>query len=137
MGKKKQRVLFICTNNSARSQMGEGLLTAKFGNRYEVFSAGTSPTQVNPYALSVMKEKGIDISGHKSKSLTEFQEDKFDIVVTVCESARESCPFFSGGRIVHKGFSDPAALKGTNEEKQEAFRKSRDEIDDWIKAYFS
>jgi len=97
---------------------------------------GTHPTSVNPFALRVSKEINIDIFGYRSKNLNEFLDEKFDIVVTVCESARESCPFFLGGRIVHQGFRDPSVLQGTEEEILAAFRKSRDEIEDWIKEYF-
>lgn len=137
MSSKRQSVLFICTNNSARSQMAEGLLRARFGDIYDVSSAGTHPTSVNPFALRVLKEINIDISKQRSKSLNEFSEKKFDIVVTVCESARESCPFFSGEKIIHQEFRDPSFLEGTEEENLKAFRKSRGEIDDWIKTYFT
>lgn len=134
---KKQHVLFICTHNSARSQMAEGLLRAKFGDLYDVSSAGTNPTKINPYAVRVLKEIGIDISGQPSKNLNEFRNKKIDIVVTVCDSVRDSCPFFSGGRIIHRGFQDPSVVRETEEEKLAAFRKSRDEIGDWLKMYFT
>lgn len=134
---KKQRVLFVCTHNSARSQMAEGLLKARFGDLYDVLSAGTNPTKINPYAVFVLKEIGIDISGQRSKNLNEFLDEKFDFVVTVCDSAKESCPFFPGRRILHRGFQDPSMVWGAEEEKLAEFRKSRDEIDDWIKKYFT
>ncbi len=134
---KKQRLLFICTHNSARSQMAEGLLRAKFGALYDVSSAGNDPNGVKPHAKLVLKEINIDISGQRSKNLNEFLDEKFDIVVTFCDSVRESCPFFPGSRIVHKGFQDPSVVRSTEDEKLAAFRKSRDEIDDWIKKYFT
>ena len=129
----KKRVLFICTHNSARSQMAEGLLKALYGDKYEVFSAGTHPTRVNPYAIEVMKEIGIDISNHYSKSVNEFLGMKIDYVVTVCDSAKEECPYFPGGKAyIHKSFEDPSSVVGTHEEKLEVFRKVRDEIKKWI-----
>ena len=131
--KKKQKVLFICTHNSARSQMAEGLLRALYGDQYDVYSAGTQPTKVNPYAVKVMSEIGIDISNHRSKNVREFFGMKFDYVVTVCDHARETCPFFPGGKkYLHKGFLDPSNFKGTDEEKLRMFRRVRDEIRDWI-----
>ena len=134
---KKQRVLFICTHNSARSQMAEGLLRNRFGDFYDVSSAGTHPTSLKPYAVHVLKEIGIDISWQQSKNLNDFLDEKFDIIITVCESARESCPFFPGEQILHQGFQDPSVVQGTEEKKLAAFRKSRDKIDDWIKTYFT
>ena len=113
MVKPKQKVLFICTHNSARSQMAEGLLNALYGDRYEAYSAGTQPTEVNPYAIKVMAEMGIDISKHRSKSVEEFRGKKFDYVVTVCDHAKETCPFFPGGeKYLHQGFKDPSDLRG-------------------------
>jgi len=88
--------------------MAEGLLKHLFGDKYEVHSAGVHPTRVNPYAIEVMREKGIDISGQKSKSIEEFRGKDFDLVVTVCDDAKESCPFFPGKKVIHKGFEDPA-----------------------------
>ena len=133
----KKGILFICTHNSARSQMAEGLLNHLFGDRYKAFSAGTKPSGVNPLAIEVMKEIGIDISNHRSKSLKEFEGQEFDYVVTVCDSAKEECPYFSGGRKhIHKSFTDPSGYKGTEEEKLEFFRKVRDEIRDWIEETF-
>ncbi len=117
--------------------MAEGLLKAMFGDLLDVSSAGTNPTKINPYAVLVLKEIGIDISGQQSKNLNEFRDKKIDIVVTVCDSVRDSCPFFPGGRIIHRGFQDPSVVGGTEEEELAAFRKSRDEIGDWIKEYFT
>ncbi|HPE63650.1 MAG TPA: arsenate reductase ArsC [Methanothrix sp.] len=129
----KPRVLFVCTNNSARSQMAEGLLRHLHGDRYEVFSAGTFPTEVHPLAIRAMAERGVDISGHRSKSLDEFRGAEFDLVVTVCDRAREACPFFpGGGKRVHQSFPDPAAAAGTEEERLCAFRDVRDAIEAWI-----
>ena len=129
----KPRVLFVCTNNSARSQMAEGLLRHLHGDRYEVFSAGTFPTEVHPLAIRAMAERGVDISGHRSKSLDEFRGAEFDLVVTVCDRAKEACPFFpGGGKRVHQSFPDPAAAAGTEEERLCAFRDVRDAIEAWI-----
>jgi arsenate reductase len=121
------RVLILCTGNSARSQMAEGLLRALSRGALEVHSAGTKPSQVNPLAIEAMKESGIDISGHRSKSVQEFAAQRFDIVITVCDNARETCPIFPGapGRI-HWSFPDPAAVEGSHEEKLRAFRDVRD-----------
>ncbi|AGK61940.1 protein tyrosine phosphatase [Archaeoglobus sulfaticallidus PM70-1] len=131
MRRMKKKVLFLCTENSARSQMAEGLLRALYGDRFEVYSAGIKPKTVNPNAVKVMREIGIDISSQKSKSVEEFRGMKFDLVVTVCDDAKENCPFFPGKKIVHKSFTDPA--KSNN---LDAFRKVRDEIRKWIIEYF-
>lgn len=129
---KKQTVLFLCTNNSARSQMAEGLLNTLFKSKYQAFSAGITPRQVNPYAIEVMKELGIDISDNRSKSIEEFRDVTFDYVVTVCDNAKESCPFFPGKKILHKSFEDPAKFNGEIEEILSKFKKVRDEIKQWI-----
>jgi len=124
-----KRVLFICTHNSARSQMAEGLVNHDLTGKVEAFSAGTDPTFVNPLAVAVMKELGIDISGHRSKSIDEFVNEKFDFVITLCDHAAESCPvFFGGTRRMHMGFPDPSAITGTEQEKLAFFRKLRDQI---------
>ncbi len=137
MPTEKKRVLFICTHNAARSQIAEGLLRAFHGDCYEVFSAGTEPDRVSPYAISVMDEIGIDISIHRAKNVTEFLEQKFDYVITVCDSANESCPYFPGGKkILHQSFADPSALMGTEEEITAGFRRIRDEIKSWIENEF-
>lgn len=133
----KKKVLFICTHNSARSQMAEGLLNSLYGNRYEALSAGTDPTKVNPCARKVMSELGIDISKHCSKSANEFIEQEFDYVITICDHAKETCPFFPGGKKrFHKSFEDPASFKGNEADTLSVFRKVRDEIKDWISKEF-
>ncbi|MEM1513729.1 MAG: arsenate reductase ArsC [Candidatus Thermoplasmatota archaeon] len=133
----KQKVLFICMHNSARSQMAEGFLRAMCGEYYEAYSAGVQPSEVNPYAIKVMSEIGIDISKHRSKSIDEFYGIKFDYIVTVCDDAKEACPFFPGGKkYVHKGFIDPSKYEATEEEKLMIFRKVRDEIKEWIEKEF-
>ncbi|MEO0072096.1 MAG: arsenate reductase ArsC [candidate division WOR-3 bacterium] len=129
----KKKVLFICTHNSARSQMAEGLLNYLYGDKYEAYSAGTKPTVVNPYAIRVMHEIGIDITHHRSKSVQEFFDQDIDYVVTVCDHANETCPFFPGGRIkMHQGFKDPSSNGGSEEEILNEFRKIRDEIKNWL-----
>jgi arsenate reductase len=121
------RVLILCTGNSARSQMAEGLLRGLSRAGIEVHSAGTKPSQVNPLAIEAMKETGIDISGHRSKSVEEFAAQRFDIVITVCDNAREACPIFPGApERIHWSFPDPAAVEGSHEEKLRAFRVVRD-----------
>ncbi len=127
----KKRVLVLCTGNSARSQMAEGLLRQLAGDRFEVFSAGTRPAGLNPNAVTAMAELGIDISGHRSKSVDEFTGKQFDYVITVCDTAKESCPFFSGGeKRIHRGFEDPAASPG--EQQLERFRRVRDQLSSWL-----
>ena len=125
----KKRILILCTGNSARSQMAEGLLRHDAGDRFEVFSAGTKPGHVRPEAVAAMRELGIDISGHRSKSVDEFSGLPFDYVLTVCDNAKESCPVFLGKTILmHHNFEDPAALQGSEEERLAFFRRIRDEI---------
>src|SRR5664279_2739921 len=115
---KKQRILFLCTHNSARSQMAEGLLRNLAGDRFVVFSAGTQATLVRPLAIRVMAELGIDISGQKSKTLERYLEKQFDAVITVCDRANESCPVFFGAlRRLHWSFPDPSQATGTEEEQ--------------------
>lgn len=134
---KKTRLLVLCTGNSARSQMAEGLFRAMGGADYEVFSAGTKPSQVRPEAIAVMREIGIDISAHRSKSVDEFARQHFDYVVTVCDNARDSCPAFpGGGQRVHWSLQDPAAVQGTEEERGTAFRRVRDQIQTRVNAFF-
>ena len=133
----KKKVLFICTHNSARSQMAEGILRTLYGDRYEAYSAGTQPTKVNPYAIKVMSEIGIDISNHRSKSAEEFRGKEFDYIVTVCDNAKEACPFFPGGKTyLHKGFKDPSEFKGNENEIVAEFQRVRDEIKRWIEETF-
>jgi arsenate reductase len=131
----KKKVLFICTHNSARSQMAEGLMRKIYGEDYDVYSAGTNPSEINAYAIQVMEEIGIDVSHQRSKSVDEYHNMKFDYVITVCDQAKESCPFFPGGIIIHKGFKDPSQSHGTEEEILDAFRKARDEIKDWVEEF--
>ena len=125
----KKRVLILCTGNSCRSQMAEGVLRYYRGNDFEVFSAGTKPSSVNSTAIKVMKEIGIDISGHRSKHVDEFKGQKMDYVITVCDDAKESCPIFPGaGKVMHWPFPDPPHGQGENETVLEEFRKVRDMI---------
>ena len=133
---KKKKVLFICTHNSARSQMAEGILRYLYPDDYEAYSAGTEPSEINPYAVKVMDEIAIDISQHTAKSIKEYIDELFDFVVTVCDQAKETCPFFPGKKIFHKSFKDPSQLKGSETEILEGFRKIRDEIMTWIASAF-
>jgi arsenate reductase len=133
----KTKVLFICTHNSARSQMAEGYMKAKFGDRYEVFSGGTEVTHVHPMAIAVTKEIGIDISQHRSKLIDEFYGLGIEIVVTVCDAANKACPFFPGAKeVIHQSFPDPSAFTGSDDDVRAGFRKVRDEIVQWIDATF-
>jgi len=126
MSEDRLRVLFICTGNSARSQMAEGVLRHLAGERVEVFSAGSKPSVVHPMAIRAMAEFAVDISGHRSKSLMEFIHQPFDFVITVCDSAAETCPAFPGrAQRIHWSFPDPAAVEG-EEAKLAAFRSVRD-----------
>ena len=126
---KRKRVLFLCTHNSARSQMAEGLLRSYGCDSYEPFSAGTEATAVRPEAIKVMAEVGIDIGKQESKCLDRYLGDAFDLVVTVCDRARESCPVFPGAaENRHWDFDDPAAAKGSESERLAVFRRVRDEI---------
>jgi len=125
----KKRVLILCTGNSARSQMAEGLLRHDAGDRFEVESAGTKPSIVRPEAIAAMRELGIDISKHRSKHVDEFEGQQFDYVITVCDNAKESCPVFPGPvRRLHHSFDDPAKSKGYEEERLTLFRRVRDEL---------
>jgi arsenate reductase len=132
----KKNVLFICTHNSCRSQIAEGFLNTMYKDKYQAFSAGIKKTNVNPYVIEVMKELGIDLSKHYSKKIEDLEEKNFDFVVTVCDKAHESCPFFSGKKVVHKNFEDPANFEGSLEDTLVEFRKVRDEIKNWIVQYF-
>jgi len=125
----KKRVLILCTGNSARSQMAEGLLRHDAGDRFEVFSAGTKPSFVRPEAIAAMRELGIDISGHRSKGVDEFIGQQFDYVLTVCDNANESCPVFPGQTVrIHHSFEDPAEARGASDERLAVFRRVRDEL---------
>jgi len=129
----KKRVLILCTGNSARSQMAEGLLRHDAGELFEVVSAGTNPGSVRPEAIAVMRELGIDISGHRSKNVNEFEGQNFDYVITVCDNARESCPIFFGkAQKLHQDFEDPAALVGSEEQRLTIFRRLRDELRSYL-----
>jgi len=128
----KQKVLFLCKNNSARSQMAEGFLRTYYHDKYEAFSAGVNKTSVNAYAFEVMKEIGIDLPKHYSKNIDEFQGIDFDYVATVCDEIKEMCPFFPGKKVLHKSFQDPASFNGDVEQTLAVFRKVRDELKVWI-----
>lgn len=136
----KKRILILCTGNSCRSQMAEGLLKS-FDSELEVYSAGTNPSdKVNPKAVQVMKEIGIDISQNYPKMVDQFLNDPFDYVITVCDNAKETCPVFIGkvGKQLHIGFEDPADATGTEEEILSVFRKVRDEIkEEFYKFYIN
>lgn len=132
----KTRVLFLCTHNSARSQMAEGLLRRMGGDRFEVFSAGTEQTSVHPLAIEAMREIGIDISGHRSKTLGEFDGQRFDYVITVCDRANQACPvFLNGMRRIHWSFHDPSAATGTAEQRLRAFRDVREGIQQRLRVF--
>lgn len=132
----KTRILVLCTGNSARSQMGEGLFRDEGGGGYEVSSAGTKPSQVRPEAIAVMREIGIDISGNRSKSVDEFAGQAFDFVVTVCDSARDNCPVFPGAtKRIHWSLEDPAAVEGPEDERLAAFRRIRDQLRDCVRTF--
>ena len=133
---KIKTVLFICTHNSARSQMAEAFLNALCGDKYEAKSAGVTPTELNPYVVKAMLEVGIDISTHRSKSLIEFQGQAFNYVVTVCDAARENCPFFPGEIEIDRSFPDPATFTGTEDAIMRDVRVVRDEIKNWLERTF-
>ncbi len=133
----KETILFVCTHNSARSQMAEGLLRARHGDRYDAASAGTAPSRVHPLAVAAMREFGVDLAGHRSKHTDEFADRPPDVVVTVCDSAREACPYLPARRRnLHRSFPDPSAAGGTDEERLAAFRRVRDAIAAWLDATF-
>jgi arsenate reductase (thioredoxin) len=134
----RKRVLILCTGNSARSQMAEGLLRHHGGDRFEVESAGVSPSRVRPEAVEAMREVGIDISGQRSKSADEFAGREFDYVITVCDNARETCPVFPGrAERIHQSFEDPPPPGAADPETTSAvFRRVRDEISDWLRGEF-
>jgi arsenate reductase (thioredoxin) len=132
----KERVLILCTGNSARSQMAEGLLKQGAADRFAVESAGTKPGSVRAEAITVMKELGIDISAQRSKHLDEFKGQAFDYVLTVCDNANESCPVFPGcAKRIHKAFEDPAAFQGTEDERLAVFRRVRDQIRTYLQNF--
>src|ERR1019366_9182242 len=133
----KEKILVLCIGNSARSQMGEGLFRAEGGAGFVIYRAGTKPSFVRPEAIAVMGEIGIDISGHRSKSVDEFSGQSIDYVVTVCDNARDNCPVFpAGAERLHWSFEDPAAVQGSEQERLVAFRRIRDRIHEPVKAFF-
>lgn len=133
----KKRVLILCTGNSARSQMAEGLLRHDAGDTFAVESAGTKPGTVRPEAISAMSELGIDISGHRSKHVEEFDGQQFDYVITVCDNGKESCPVFMGAvKRLHHSFDDPPPqTEGSDDKRMAIFRRVRDELRDYLKAF--
>ena len=132
----RRKILFLCTGNSCRSQIAEGWLRHYFSDRYNAYSAGTKPGKLDPRAVKIMAEGGVDISSHKSKSVDDFGDIEFDYVITVCDNARENCPFFPAKvRLIHKGFEDPPILALEAKSEDEAlgfYRRIRDEIEDFI-----
>jgi arsenate reductase len=131
----KARVLFLCTHNSARSQMAEGLLRQLAGERFEAMSAGTEATHVRPLAIKAMQEIGVDISHQESKTLDRYLDDPFDHVITVCDDANEACPFFPGAQSrLHWSFEDPSRAEGSEEVRLAVFRRVRDGIRDRVQA---
>ena len=131
-----ERVLFLCTHNSARSQMAEGMLRAWAGERYEAHSAGSEATFVRPEAIQVMSELGIDISGHESKAISRYDGQDFDYAVTVCEDASEACPYFPARHALHWSFEDPSVAAANPKERLAVFRTVRDEIASHVRAEF-
>jgi arsenate reductase len=135
MALNKKKVIFICKNNSGRSQLAEALLKYTYGDFYDVYSAGSDPLEINPLTIKVLSEIGIDISQNKSKSLEKFQGQEFDYVVSLCEEG--ACPIFIGGKIhIHQGFPDPKEFNGDHASRLDSFRNLRDEIQIWIKKEF-
>jgi arsenate reductase len=132
----KKRVLILCTGNSARSQMAEGLLRHDAGERFDVASAGTKASFIRPEAIAVMREVGIDITGHRSKHVDEFEGQQFDYVITVCDNARETCPvFFGKAQQLHRDFEDPAAVTGSEDQRLDGFRRVRDQLRIYLQAF--
>ena len=133
----KKKVLFLCTHNSCRSQMAEGIVNHFLSQRVQAFSAGTEATKVNPKAIAIMAEIGIDITGHHSKTMDEFSGESFDYVITLCGDAFEKCPLFFGGvERLHIGFHDPSKATGTDEEVMADFRRVRDDIKTTLLEFF-
>jgi len=134
----KQKILFLCTGNSCRSQMAEGWTNKLYSNMFEAYSAGVKKSSLNPYAVKVMKESFVDIKDHKSKHVNELSNINFDYVITVCDNAKETCPVFNGEcKVLHKSFDDPPALTKdieNEEEKLKVYRRVRDEIYQFIKS---
>ena len=137
MNPQKKKVLFICIHNAARSQMAEAILNKLYGDRYTAFSAGTDPTQIDPLVVLVMREIGVDVSNCRSKELKIFKDSAIDYVITLCDQAKESCPYFPGGiEHLHKGFSDPSEFKGKAEDVINGYRRIRDGTQNWIEKEF-
>lgn len=137
MTKEKKKVLFLCTHNSARSQMAEAFLRELYPEEYEAYSAGTQKTQINPYVIQVMEEIGIDMDKQYSKNAKEMTGEEYYYIITVCDKAKGNCPFFPKGVIyMHKNFPDPSSFEGNEKEKLEFTRKIRDQIRKWIKKTF-
>jgi arsenate reductase len=133
----KTKVLFVCTANAARSQMAEGLLRARYGDRYDAYSAGTRQSKVSARAIAVMQEIGIDISRHQSKTVDTFSGISFDLAVTLCDKAHAVCPIVrNAARTIHQGFADPHLTPGTDDEILAGYRRVRDEIAVWIDSMF-
>lgn len=133
----KKKVLFVCTHNSARSQMAEAFLRFFYGDFYEALSAGTEPKGIHPLTIKVMVEVGLNLSSQRSKSVDEFIDQRIDLITTVCDSAREKCPFFPyGKKRIHYSFSDPASTLGSEKDQLAAFRLIRDEIKKWVIEFF-
>jgi arsenate reductase (thioredoxin) len=133
MEKRKERVLFLCTHNSARSQMAEGFLRTLYGDKYEAYSAGSEPTSLNSYVVKAMAEIGIDISAHRSKSINQFKKKEFEYVVTMCDKAKEElCSFYYGHKMDEVSFSDPSDFKGHEEEVLSKVRTVRDAIKEYV-----
>ena len=132
-----KRVLILCTGNSARSQMAEGILRHEGGGAFEVYSAGTKASAVRTEAIQAMREIGIDITSHRSKSVDEFVGQEFDYVITVCDNAKESCPVFPGKtKRIHQSFEDPPPPGvGSDDVRLAIFRRVRDEIREWLKSF--
>ncbi|HWR31733.1 MAG TPA: arsenate reductase ArsC [Negativicutes bacterium] len=129
----RKKVLFLCTHNSARSQMAESLMNVMMGDLYDALSAGIEPGRLNPYVIKAMAEVDIDISTNRAKSIDEFTNQEFDFVVTVCDKAGEACPWFPGAKkTLHQAFPDPSTFTGTDEEIIEQVRQVRDQIRDWL-----
>ncbi|NNE98587.1 MAG: arsenate reductase ArsC [Pyrinomonadaceae bacterium] len=134
----KKSILVLCTGNSARSQMAEGLLKHICQDRYDVYSAGTKPSIVRPEAIEALGELALDISGNRSKSVDEFADKEIDYVLTVCDNAKENCPYFPAKtKLVHHTFEDPADIEGDEETRLAAFRKVRDEINSYLPEFLS
>jgi arsenate reductase len=134
----KKSILFVCTHNSSRSQLAEAILRHRYSDSYQVSSAGMEPTVVNPFIIHILAENGIDTSKLKSKNIDSFSDKQFDLVVTVCDSAKETCPIFPNAKnILHKSFDDPNSFKGTDENIRKEVERVMKEISDWIEEEFN